>query len=404
MDIKRKYLKAFTNIGIYAVALLFCIFVVPRLIIFFLPFVIGWIISAIANPIVKFFEKKIKFKRKMTSAIALVLVLAAVIGMGYGIGYVLITQGIGLFTSIPDIWDSIDRELNNVGAMINSWLINLPKGTVDSLNTIGNSFEEYTNSFVSNLGTPTMNAVSNAAKSLPSAIISAIMCLLSAYFFSTERNNLADKAAKYLPKVAYSKLDTVYRGLKKAIGGYFVAQFKIEIWVFLVTFIGMVILGIDYAAIIALGVAFLDFLPFFGAGLVMIPWGVIALLGGNYFLGIGLLIVWGIGQVLRQVIQPKVLGDQVGLNPLPTLFLLFIGFELGGMIGMIIAVPIGIIVVSLYEEGLFRGLVDSIRILWTEISNFRRFTPEELAGAAPADIDSENDNDKEETEVSDDNK
>ncbi|MCQ2513440.1 MAG: sporulation integral membrane protein YtvI [Lachnospiraceae bacterium] len=404
MDIKRKYLKAFTNIGIYAVALLFCIFVVPRLIIFFLPFVIGWIISAIANPIVKFFEKKIKFKRKMTSAIALVLVLAAVIGMGYGIGYVLITQGIGLFTSIPDIWDSIDRELNNVGAMINSWLINLPKGTVDSLNTIGNSFEEYTNSFVSNLGTPTMNAVSNAAKSLPSAIISVIMCLLSAYFFSTERNNLADKAAKYLPKVAYSKLDTVYRGLKKAIGGYFVAQFKIEIWVFLVTFIGMVILGIDYAAIIALGVAFLDFLPFFGAGLVMIPWGVIALLGGNYFLGIGLLIVWGIGQVLRQVIQPKVLGDQVGLNPLPTLFLLFIGFELGGMIGMIIAVPIGIIVVSLYEEGLFRGLVDSIRILWTEISNFRRFTPEELAGAAPADIDSENDNDKEETEVSDDNK
>ena len=110
----------------------------------------------------------------------------------------------------------------------------------------------------------------------------------------------------------------------------------------------------------------------------MVPWAIVGFFNNNYFLAIGMLVVWGIGQLVRQIIQPKIVGDQVGLDPLPTLFLLFIGFEFGGMLGMIIAVPIGIIVVALYREGLFRGLVDSIKILWFGVSNFRRFTPEEL--------------------------
>ena len=183
---------------------------------------------------------------------------------------------------------------------------------------------------------------------------------------------------KFIPKRAYEKLDTVYRGMKRAVGGYFVAQFKIEIWVYFVILIGFFILKIDYAIIIALGIAFLDFLPFFGAGLVMIPWAIVAFTNGDYFVGIGMLVVWGIGQVVRQVIQPKIVGDSVGLAPLPTLVLLFVGFEIKGMLGMIIAVPIGIITASLYEEGLFRGFTDSIKILWNGISTFRKFTPEEL--------------------------
>ena len=373
-----KYFKALANIAIYAVAIVLLITVVPKIVVFFMPFVIGWIISAIANPFVRFFEKKVKTKRKATSAIAIILILALVITVVYFILYFLITQSIGLFTTLPQKWPSIEAELNDMGVKINSYLSYLPKGTVNSLNNFAASVEEYVTRLISNLSKPTMTAVSNVAKSIPSVLIAIIMCILSAYFFTAEHNNLTEGMGKFIPSGAFDKLNTVYRGMKRAVGGYFVAQFKIELWIYVIIFIGMTILKIDYAAIIALGIAFLDFLPFFGAGLVMVPWAVIALVGGDYFVGIGMLVVWGVGQLVRQIIQPKIVGDSVGLAPLPTLVLLFIGFEIRGMLGMIIAVPIGIIVASLYEEGLFRGFTDSIRILWNGISTFRRFTPEEL--------------------------
>ena len=108
-----------------------------------------------------------------------------------------------------------------------------------------------------------MTAVSNVAKSIPSVLIAVIMCILSAYFFTAERNNLTEGMGKIIPTAALDKLNTAYRGMKRAVGGYFVAQFKIELWVYVVIFIGMTILRIDYAAIIALGIAFLDFLPFY---------------------------------------------------------------------------------------------------------------------------------------------
>ena len=373
-----KYLKALANIAVYTVALVLLITVVPKLIVFFMPFVIGFIISALANPFVRFFEKKIKTKRKATSAVVIIVILALVISVVYLVGYVLISQCMEFVASLPEKWPQIETEINGLGNKINSYLTYLPKGTVSSINNFGTTVEDYISKMISSLSTPTVNAVSSIAKGLPSMIIGVIMCILSAYFFTAEHNNLSDGMEKFIPKRAYEKLDTVFRGLKRAIGGYFLAQVKIEIWVYFVILIGLFVLKVDYAIVIALGIAFLDFLPFFGAGLVMIPWSVIAFTNADYFVGVGMLVVWGLGQLVRQIIQPKIVGDSVGLAPLPTLFLLFVGFEIKGVIGMIIAVPIGIITASLYEEGLFRGFTDSIKILWNGISTFRKFTPEEL--------------------------
>ena len=93
---------------------------------------------------------------------------------------------------------------------------------------------------------------------------------------------------------------------------------------------------------------------------------------------IGLLIIWGAGQLARQLIQPKIMGDSMGLAPIPTLFLLFFGYKVGGVGGMIIAVPIGIIVLNMYQEGVFDTTLDSIRILYASISNFRHLNEEDM--------------------------
>ena len=93
---------------------------------------------------------------------------------------------------------------------------------------------------------------------------------------------------------------------------------------------------------------------------------------------IGLLIIWGVGQLARQVIQPKIVGDSVGLAPIPTLILLFVGYKAAGVIGMIIAVPIGIIILNMYEEGVFDTFLNSLKILYASLSNFRHLTEEDM--------------------------
>lgn len=86
----------------------------------------------------------------------------------------------------------------------------------------------------------------------------------------------------------------------------------------------------------------------------------------------------GVGQLFRQLIQPKIVGDSVGLDPLPTLFLLYIGYRMGGVWGMLLAVPIGIIIFNMYEEGVFDTTIKSIQILYSGASNFRHITEEDM--------------------------
>ncbi len=370
------YLKSMANVVFYIVALTLTIIFLPRLIVFFLPFLIGWLLSLMANPVVKFFEEKIKVKRKAVSAIMIILILAIIILAVYGIVVLLINQGMGLARSIPSKWSEWKSELNNLGSTLNDLFKNLPSGIRDSFADLGNNIEKALSDFVKHLGTGDLgsrvvNAISPIVGSVASTLISVIMCVLSAYFFTAEHNNLVKTMEKYMSPGLYSKMQAAYKGLKNAVGGYFKAQLQIEMWIYLITVIGLFVGRVDFAIIIALGIAILDILPFFGAGLIMVPWAVICFSNQNYYLAVVLLVTWGVGQLVRQLIQPKIVGDNVGFAPLPTLILMFIGYKFIGVIGMIIAIPIAMIVVSLYQEGVFDSFVVSVKILWEGLSSFR---------------------------------
>ena len=183
-----------------------------------------------------------------------------------------------------------------------------------------------------------------------------------------------------MPEAIVYRLDLITRSFKRAVGGYFKAQFKIEVWMYVLLVVGFTVLDVNYALLIALGTAVLDFLPVFGTGTVLLPWAVIKILSSDYKMAVGLLIIWCGGQLARQLIQPKIVGDSIGVPPIPTLFLLFIGYKAAGVFGMIIAVPIGIIVSNMYEEGVFDTTINSLKILCAGINNFRRLEEEDMAG------------------------
>lgn len=374
----RIYLKVTLNLLTALAVVLLCIFLLPRCIWFFMPFIMGWLISLIASPVVRFFEEKFKIKRKAGSAVVIVSVLAVVVLLVYLLITKLVREGVTFFNEIPNIWDTILAEFNKVGQNLQGVYNRMPADMQSTIDHIIEEMGNYISDITGKIELPSFEAVGNVAKQIPDVFLGVVMCLLSAYFFVADKGYMAAAAEKFVPASVRYHFDLIRRSFRNAVGGYFRAQFKIECWIYILLVIGLMILGVDYAFLVAFGIAVLDFLPVFGTGTVMVPWAVIELLSENYKMMFGLIAIWLIGQLVRQVIQPKIVGDSIGMDAIPTLFLLYIGYQAAGVLGMILAVPIGIILVNLYEERAFDTTRQSLRILIAGFNHFRRIRPEDM--------------------------
>lgn len=374
----RKYSKALVNLAI-AVALFFAVIILlPKTLVFFSPFVVGWVIALIASPLVRFFEEKVKIKRKAGSAFVIIVIIGLVVLLLYFIISQLAEQIVGLMQALPEMWAGMEKDLENIGRTLSSLLEKLPGEPRLKVEDLVEQIEIVLGDFVGKIGSPTIAAAGNFAKQLPSIFIGMIMALLSAYFFVAERGQINEWFRKHTPASIQVRYRTIRLSLVHSVGGYFKAQLKIEVWMYLLLLIGLGLLGVNYFALIALGIAFLDLLPFLGTGTVLIPWAIIQILTADYRMAVWLLIIWGGGQLARQLIQPKIVGDSMGVPPLPTLFLLFIGYKVGGVIGMIIAVPAGLLLYSLYQEGAFETTKNSVMILTAGINRFRHLGKEDM--------------------------
>ena len=374
----KRYSKAVVNLAIAFVLFLLIVWLLPKALVFFSPFVAGWIIALIAGPMVRFFEEKVKIKRKVGSAFVIIVVIALVVLLIYGLGAQLINQVVGLIGALPDMWAGMESDFSNIGRSLSVSLERLPEDMQMKLNDFITTIGGYLGDFFGKIGTPTIAAAGNFAKQLPAIFIGLIMALLSSYFFVAEREQINEWFRKHAPASIQEQYRIIRSSLVKSVGGYFKAQLKIEVWMYVLLLIGLGVLRVDYYALIALVIAFMDFLPFLGTGTVLIPWAVIRILTADYKVAIGLLIIWGGGQLARQLIQPKIVGDSMGVAPLPTLFLLYIGYKVGSVVGMIVAVPLGILVYSMYQEGAFETTKNSVMILVAGINKFRRLGKEDL--------------------------
>jgi len=368
-----KYWKILVNL-LVAVFTIVCLCVIfPKLLMFFMPFVVGWIISMIANPLVRFLERKVKIVRKHSSMMIIIAVLAAVIGLGYLAVSRLVVETGNLISSLPEIYENFQEDFEEIGENFQGFYDRLPKDTQEDIQEVTSEFAGYVGGLVQAIGEPTFEAAGNFAKNVPGTLIAIIMSILSAYFFTAERDAILAEMKKSVPSGIWNRVAGVIQDLKRVVGGYFKAQFKIMGVVYVLLVIGLFILKVNYVLLVAFIIAFLDMLPFFGTGTVLAPWAVIKILSGDYRMAVGLIILYAVTQIVRQVIQPKIVGDTIGMNPLATLFFMYIGYKISSIVGMIIAVPVGMILINLYKAGVFDNQIRCIRELVNDINEFRKF-------------------------------
>lgn len=367
----RPYWKVIVSLAFSLIGTILFIYVGARLLLFFMPFVIGWFLAYIASPVVNWLEKRLKIVKKLGSALIIILVLAVVVLMVYLIGSKLWKEVSTLIQDMPTLYSDLEKGLDQVGESLNGIFGMLPQGIQSGWSQLAENLDKSAGDLISRLSEPTVTAAGNAAKRIPSILIATIVTIISAYFFIAERENLIVWSKKVAPDPLVKRMSMVMDNLKYAVGGYFKAQLKIMVVVYVLLLIGFFILKVHFAFLLALAIAFLDFLPFFGTGTALIPWALYKLMVGDYKMLVGLVILYGVTQLVRQLIQPKLVGDSMGLKPIPTLVLLYAGYKLGSVLGMIFAVPIGMIVINLYKAGAFDYILDDVKILADGVMSLR---------------------------------
>ena len=371
MENRRPYWQVAVSLVFSLLATAAFIIIGVKAIVFFMPFVIGWCISAIAAPVVNWLEKHFKIVKKLGSALIVVLVIGLIVLLIYLAVSRLVTEVGDLLKNIPDLYEQLANGLSQIGQSMSGLFARLPEEVRSGFQTMMSNLNEYMGDLISKIGEPTVTAAGNLAMRLPFFLVSVLVSVISAYFFTVERDEVLNWAKKVMPQAVVKRMTLVMDNLRYAVGGYFKAQFKIMGVVFLILMVGLALLRINYFALIAFLIAFLDFLPFFGTGTAMIPWALYKFLVGDYKTAILLFVIYAVTQLVRQILQPKLVADSMGMNPLVTLLLLYVGYRVSSVLGLILSVPIGMVVINMYQAGAFDYIFDDARILVDGILRLR---------------------------------
>lgn len=377
MENKRPYWMVAVSLLLSLFATVAVIIVGYKMIIFFMPFVVGWLISSIATPVVNWLEKRFSVVKKLGSALVVVLVIAAIVEVLYLTISYLGKELFAFIRDLPENYEQIESSLRQVGSTFSGIFASLPQGIQDAWNALVNNLDQNIGKLIADISEPTMEAAGSLAMRLPSYLVAVIMALLAAYFFTVQREEVLSWCKKVAPPSLTKRMTMVTDNIRYAVGGYFKAQFKIMVVIFLILLVGFALMRVRYYPLVALGVAFLDFLPVFGTGTAIFPWVVYEIFTGNYKMVIFLLILYAVTQVSHHALQPKMVADSVGMNPLLTLILLYIGYKVSSVMGMILAVPIGMVVINMYKAGAFDYILDDVKILAEGIMKLRGIPREE---------------------------
>lgn len=372
MESAKRYLRMILNIVIPAAGLCLFLLLVPRLLGFFMPFVVGWLIAMLANPLVKFFEQRLRLVRRHGSMLILVGVLGLVIGALYLAVSTLYRELSGFIEEAPELFENARYEVNSALVNGRKLLEFLPLGLREPILAFAGNLSGVMGELFSQAAVPTVEIAGNVARSLPSILVNTVVLIVASYLFLADYDRILRWMKAHMPSLIRKYAGYLKKDAKGLIGGYFLAQFRIMFVVAVILFLGLMLLGVRYSLLLAILIALLDFLPIFGTGTVLFPWAAVKLFTGEYPYAAALVLIYITTQVVRQMIQPKIVGDSMGLPPLLTLFLLYLGFKVRGIAGMIFAVPVGIIVINFYKYGVFDSMIENAAMLIREINEFRK--------------------------------
>ncbi len=368
MKIKENVKKILIVLGVIIATVLLIIFAGPPVVkaIVYLfglvsPFVFGYILARAINPLADRLQKWLKIPRGISAIFVIILTVAVVFGLFGLLGYKLFEEVRNLIDNWPELLRALRRNWNNIVDNFSGMYIAMPDVVQDVVDKAWGNIYKSSVDFVHNI--PVVDAAQAMAKSLPPALIWIVMFVLSMYFMVTQKQTVTGFVHKTLGERAVIKIREIKEQCKTYLGGYVKAQGILMLLAFMLILIILSLFNAPYAVLIAAITAFLDALPFFGSGLVLWPMAGIYFIDGNITLGIVYIATYFAVMLLRRFIEPKLVSDKIGVNPLVTLVAMFMGYKFWGIIGLITGPLLLMLIISLYKVGLFRRPIKILKQL-----------------------------------------
>lgn len=336
---------------VYAVLYIIFVYVIHWV----MPFIVGFLIALALRPVTRFANKFVKGSGRGVAVFVIALFYTAVAITIWFLLSFLITQTTDLIHYLPRLYFN---RLEPLLLEFNDWIVtNAETLSPDVANTISQVITNainYMSDFVKNISVSFVQFATRLISNFPLYLISVVFTIVLSVYISLEYDNITAFFRKQLPdkfndtfeQARIFVTDTLWKMIKSYI--------KIMIITFIELYVGLSILKVKFALPLASFVAVLDILPVLGTGGVLVPWALVELILKNYFLGFGLLILYLVVLVVRHVIEPKIVGKQIGLHPIITITAMYAGMRLFSVAGIIIGPIVAITVKYLNDEGKIR--------------------------------------------------
>lgn len=334
------------------------------------PFLIALVIALIINRPVTFITKKFKIPRWLSVTIALLLLMLLAVGVVTLVVTETVVEIGELAKRLPGFASELSEYLQRtisqefLMGVYNQiqWMYSQldPDFQLKVNNTIGSGITSITHAG-QDLVVKFLNGLKNLLVSLPNMATVSVISLMGAFFISKDFYLWESRFRRLLPNGLNNRLDQIFRDLRGALVGFIKAQLTLISLTAAIVIIGLLIMRVEYAITIGLLTGLVDLLPYLGTGTVFIPWIVYLFFKGNYSMVIGLSILYAVVLIFRQIIEPKVVAESVGLDPLLTLVALFVGLQLFGFLGLIIG-PVALVLINaLVKANVFTDVWKYIR-------------------------------------------
>lgn len=331
-----------------------------KLSVFYMPFLVSFVLALLLEPIIRFFMKKFKWTRRFSAIFVMVIAILIIVG-------ILVWGVVTLFSEANNLLDSSEMYYNKAKEFINNATqnINIMDRIPEELRTSIQNVENNVVTSITDWITGVLTGITNWIMEVPNIILAVFFSIMSLYFLCTDKIYMIDQLEHHLPETWMKKLTKHLKGIIKALGEYLRAEATLIFISFVISLIGLTIysmigLNIPFPLLAALGIAFIDALPILGSGTVMVPWSILSALNGDIVLGVAIIGLWAIMSIVRQFLEPKLIGKHIGIHPAFTLIAMYTGYKLWNVTGLIIGPILLIILKNIFAGMLDKGVMKAI--------------------------------------------
>lgn len=320
---------------------------------FSMPFLIAWLVAMLAEPLIRLLSK-LRIRRGLASIVSLLAVFSIFAWISIVVVSRIAYEAAALKDLMPAISQFVVDLINTTADAIERLFSLLPAYVADYVEQTAAGMIEGLPTAIGSLTMPLITNVTSLAAGLPNMLVMALITLTACILLSMDFPRVRAFLDRQIPERAQGMVLEAKQFFKLTIGRLLRSYVIIISITFVELYIGFMLMRLDYAVTLAALICVVDILPILGCGTVLVPWSVIAFLMGNFQQGIFIAVLYLIITAVRQVIEPKIVGDNIGLHPLLALISFYLGLKTMGVLGMFIMPVVFIMIKHLQDEGYIR--------------------------------------------------